>query len=144
MLKIDKLFIASILVAGMLGSTSSTIRAAVRIERQVQAGGRPLANSAVTLWAASSGQPQQLAQARTGSDGRFDLGSQETLGPEVILYVVARGNDNTVALLSVLGNEPPAKIVINELTTVASTFTSARFIKGEAISGNCRERSELG
>src|SRR5262249_58321499 len=26
--------------------------------------------------------------------------------------------------------------VINELTTVASTFTSARFIKGEAISGN--------
>jgi hypothetical protein len=40
------------------------------------------------------------------------------------------------ALLTVLGNTPPAKIVINELTTVASTFTSARFIQGEAISGN--------
>src|SRR5262249_413336 len=47
------------------------------------------------------------------------------------------GGDNpATALLTVLGNQPPAKIVINELTTVASTFTSARFIKGEAISGN--------
>ena len=35
-----------------------------------------------------------------------------------------------------LGNKPPAKVVVNELTTVASAFTSARFINGEAISGN--------
>jgi hypothetical protein len=54
------------------------------------------------------------------------------------LATVKKGSaDNTaIALLTVLGNQPPAKIVINELTTVASTFTSARFIKGEAISGN--------
>ena len=35
-----------------------------------------------------------------------------------------------------LGDEPPAKVVVNELTTVASAFTNARFIKGESISGN--------
>ncbi len=35
-----------------------------------------------------------------------------------------------------LGNDPPPKVVVNELTTVASAFTNARFIKGEAISGN--------
>ena len=35
-----------------------------------------------------------------------------------------------------LGNSPPENVVINELTTVASTFTAARFLKGEAMSGN--------
>jgi len=37
---------------------------------------------------------------------------------------------------SVLGTELPKTVTVNELTTVASTFTAARFIDGEAISGN--------
>src|SRR6516225_9278408 len=71
-------------------------RAAVRIEGQVQAGGGPLANSTVTLWGASSGEPRQLAQTRTSSDGRFAVGSQDTLGADVILYLVAKGGEATV------------------------------------------------
>src|SRR5215470_8872576 len=112
--------------------------AAVRIEGQVQAGGGPLANSTVTLWAASAGEPRQLAQARTNNDGRFELGSQETLGAEVILYLVAKGGEAAVnkgagdnpaaSLLAVLGNMPPPKIVINEMTTVASVWTANQFI----------------
>jgi hypothetical protein len=39
-------------------------------------------------------------------------------------------------MLLVLSNVPPPKVVINELTTVASAFTAARFINGESISGN--------
>ncbi len=35
-----------------------------------------------------------------------------------------------------LGSKPPEKLVVNELTTAASTFTAARFIKGEEVSGN--------
>jgi hypothetical protein len=117
---------------------------AARIEGQVQVGGGPLANSAVTLWSASAAQPRQLAQTRTGSDGRFELVCPDDLGRDVILYLVAeggqaanKGGDNpAIALLSVLGNTPPPKVVMNELTTVASAVTAARFIKGEAISGN--------
>ena len=115
---------------------------AARIEGQVQVGGGPIANSAITLWSASAGQPRQLAQTRTGSDGRFELDNPDNA--DVILYLVAKGGeaankegDNpAIALLSVLGNTPPLKVVINELTTVASAVTAARFIKGEAISGN--------
>src|SRR5262245_13906686 len=135
---------SAVMAAGTEASAQQ--RSGVRVEGQVQAGGGPLANSTVTLWAASAAEPRQLAQTRTNNDGRFELGSQETFGAEVILYLVAKGGEATVkkgsgdnptiALLTVLGNTPPAKIVINELTTVASTFTSARFIKGEAISGN--------
>ena len=83
--------VTTLLAVGILGCGQS--EAAVRIEGQVQAGGGPLANSTVTLWAASAGDPRQLAQARTNSDGRFDLSSQETPGADVILYVVAKGGE---------------------------------------------------
>ncbi len=62
------------------------------------------------------------------------------------LYLIAKGgipsvnksaSDNpALALLAVLGATPPAHVTVNELTTVASAFTAARFIKGESISGN--------
>ena len=112
-----------------------TAAAEVRIAGQVQAGGGPLANSTVTLWAASAGEPQQLARAKSGSDGQFELRTAETPGKDVVLYVVAKGGVATVkkgsgdnpaiALLTVLGNKPPAKVVINEITTVASEIQHA-------------------
>src|SRR5262249_27363031 len=120
--------------------------AAVRIEGQVQAGGGPIANSAVTLWGASAGEPRQLAQTRTNSDGRFEVGSQDNLGADVILYFVAKGGEAAVnkdsgdnpaiALLSVLGNSPPSKVVINEMTTMASVGTHAQCLNGAAIKGH--------
>jgi hypothetical protein len=138
--------LSTLLTLGILGYVCAPAAAAIRIEGQVQAGGGPLASSTVTLWAASAGEPKQLAQTKSGSDGRFALRTADTPGKDAVLYVVAKGgiatvkkgsgDNSAIALLTVLGNKPPAKIVINELTTVASTFTSARFIKGEAISGN--------
>src|SRR5262249_52652459 len=115
-------------------------------EGQVEGGGGPLANSTVTLWSAGAGEPRQLAQARTGSDGRFELGSQETLGTDVTLYLIAKGGeaaaskgsgDNpAIAMLAVLGNTPPPKVVINEMTTVASVWTHAQFLNGAAVKGH--------
>jgi len=62
------------------------------------------------------------------------------LGSDVSLYLVAKGgqqkgnSDNrAIALLTVLGNTPPAKVVINEMTTVASVWTNAQFLDGTAI-----------
>src|SRR5215467_8933722 len=138
--------LSTLLTLGILGYACVPATAAVRIEGQVQAGGGPLANSTVTLWAASTADPRQLAQTTTSSDGRFQIDSQETIGADVTLYLVAKGGeaavnkdsgDNpAVALLSVLGNTPPSTVVINEMTTVASVWTNAQFIDGEAINGN--------
>src|SRR5215475_276090 len=147
MFKIDRAQMATMLLAvGVLGYACVPATAAVRIEGQVQEGGGPLANSTVTLWGASAGEPRQLAQARADSDGRFELGSQETLGTDVILYLVANGGETAVnkgsgdnpavALLSVLGNTPPSTVVVNEMTTVASVWTHAQFLNGAAIKGH--------
>jgi hypothetical protein len=47
----------------------------------------------------------------------------------------ASGNNPAIALLTVLGNTPPATVVINEMTTVASVWTNAQFLDGTAIKG---------
>ena len=147
MFKPSRAHLATILMTfGVLGLECGPTAAAVRIEGQVQAGGGGIANSSVTLWAASAGEPRQLAQARTNGDGRFELTSQETPGAELILYVTAKGGqalvsrgagDNpAIALLSVLGNSPPSTVVVNEMTTVASVWTLNQFIDGTAIKGH--------
>ena len=146
MIKIGKVSVAAALaMCGLFGWACNPAAADVRIEGQVQAGGGPLANSTVTLWAANAGDPKQLAQTQTGSDGRFELGTDETPGADVSLYLVAKGgvatvnkgssNNPAIALLTVLGNTPPDKVVINEMTTVASVWTNNQFLDGTAIKG---------
>ena len=124
---------------------ASPAEAALRVDGQVQAGGGAVAGSTVTLWAGRAGEPKQLAQAKTSVDGSFALETDETPGPGVSLYLVARGGvasvnksggDNpALAFLAVLGGAPPAKVVVNEMTTVASVWTNAQFLDGAAIKG---------
>ena len=131
------------IVAFALSALASTHAFADRINGQVVGAGAPIIGSTVTLWAAGTGAPQQLAQTQTGGDGGFVLDAD---GKGAILYLVAKGGrpaaskasgeNPALALIAVLGGNPRSKVVINELTTVASAFTAARFINGEAISGN--------
>jgi hypothetical protein len=146
MCRIGKNHIAAMLFAsGLLGSMSIPA-AALSIDGRVQAAGGPVARSTVTLWAASAGEPRQLAQTQTGADGRFSLRADVTPGDDTSLYIVADGGEATVGkgsgdnpaitLLTVLGNKPPAELTINEMTTVASVWTHAQFLDGRVIKGH--------
>ncbi len=46
------------------------------------------------------------------------------------------GNNPAIRLLAVIGGKPPAHVVINEMSTVASVWTHTQFIEGTAIKGN--------
>ncbi len=48
----------------------------------------------------------------------------------------AAGNNPAIALLTVVGSKPPAEVVINELTTIASVVTHAQFIDDTTIKGS--------
>ncbi len=132
------MFVASVLSAGAVFAVDS-------IKGQVLLGAAPIAKSTVTLWEASAAAPKQLAQAKASDDGRFEVRTKGAKS-DAILYLVASGGapkasktggDNpALVLLAVLESNPPASVTINELTTVASAFTAARFINGGAISGN--------
>ncbi len=137
------LMLATLLAASVL-STGAAF-AADSIKGQVLGGNAPIAKSTVTLWEASADAPKQLGQTKTNDDGRFEVRAKGAHS-DAILYLVATGGeakaskasgDNpAIALLAVVGSNPPASVTINELTTVASAFTNARFISGDAISGN--------
>ena len=139
-------FIATLLTVVLFGSACSPAVAAVHIEGQVQGGGGPIAKSTVTLWAASANAPSQLAQVKTDANGQFEISVEQSLGGDTVLYLVATGGQPTVnkaggdnpaiALMTVVGSNPPTKVVINEMTTIASVWTHAQFLDGTAIKGH--------
>jgi hypothetical protein len=136
---------ALLVLVGLAGLVSASAEAALRVEGQVQAGGGAVAGATVALWAASAGAPARLTQATTGADGNFVVTVDQTPGGSV-LYLVATGgiptisrpagNNPALALLAVLGGNPPGHVVINEMTTVASVWTNAQFLDGTAIEGS--------
>ena len=138
----DQFYFAALV--GLVLLFAGQARGADTIVGQVLGGGAPISKSTVTLWSASADAPKQLAQTQAGDDGRFTLSGEGS--PDSILYLVATGGqpaankgggDNpAIALISVIGNKPPAHVVINEFTTVASVWTNAQFLDGTALEGN--------
>lgn len=137
--------LVALMAMALLGWVSCPAEAAMRIEGQVQAGGAAVAGSTVSLWAASADAPARLAQAQTDADGNFVVSVDQTPGGTPSFYLVANdgtpaankvsGNNKAIALLAVLGGTPPAKVVVNEFTTIASAWTNAQFLDGAAIKG---------
>jgi hypothetical protein len=141
--RIGRSFPLEALVVSLLCGAVSASAADV-IEGRVLGGGAPISNSTVTLWAATADAPKQLAQAKTDESGRFEINASETQS-DAVLYLVATGGepkahgggDNAaIALMTVAGSKPPAMVVINEFTTVASVWTHAQFLDGTAIKGH--------
>jgi len=142
MMKNYALFMRAML--GALAATAAASSIAATLGGQVQGGGAAIAGSTVTLFAAGTGTPRQLAQTRSGADGRFTL-TAPAAPTDPSLYLIAQGGQPTanksagsnpaIALMTVLGSKPPAKVTINEMTTVASVWTNNQFFDGSALSG---------
>jgi len=130
-------------VSALLAAASAE---AASVTGQVLGGGAPVALSTVTLWTATAAAPVQLGQATTGADGRFTISSAAALAKDASLYLIAKGgksaadktggDNDRIALITVLGNTPPSSVVINEMTTIASVWTHAQFLNGTTLQGN--------
>jgi hypothetical protein len=135
--------VSVLLIGGALGWADAAT--AETLKGQVLGGGQPVDNSTVTLWAASAGAPKQLSQTHSDADGRFTF-DEAAAGADASLYLTARGGhsgadtargDNpAIALIAVVGGKPPAKVTINEFTTIASVLTHNQFIEGATIKGS--------
>ena len=136
----NRLSLLTFAATGLL--TAAPALSASSLDGQVLGGSAPIANSTVTLWAANAGAPKRLGQTRTGADGRFML-TTPSAPADASLYLTAQGgqptankaagNNPAIALITVLGNKPPARVTINEMTTVASVWTHNQFINGTTI-----------
>jgi hypothetical protein len=76
---------ATVILAGQAFAVDS-------IKGQVRCGDAPIAQSTVTLFAATEGAPKQLAQTKTDNEGRFEI---RTAGAsaDASLYLVASGGE---------------------------------------------------
>lgn len=118
---------------------------AEQIAGNVYGGGGPVARSTVTLWAAGDDAPARLSETSSSDDGAFRLDFDPRKAGGGVLYLTARGGaprtggsqaaNPALALMATLGTSAPDKVTINELTTVASVWTAAQFLKGGALSG---------
>jgi hypothetical protein len=119
-------------VAFALAAAATFVQSAAAepLTGRVNAGGGPVAGSAVTLWAAGQGAPTQISQTRTGDDGGFslDVDAPKAGGTS--------GPNPAIAFMATLGTAPPKEVTINELTTVASVWTGAQFLHAESFSGS--------
>ncbi|MFL3655784.1 MAG: hypothetical protein ACJ04P_11975 [Halioglobus sp.] len=123
----------------LLGIAVTSLPAlALDMEGALTLGGKAIPGAKVTLWrTAGTASPETIKETSTDAEGNFELQNLKSSDDGNIYYITTEGGPHEgVALMSVLGTAPLSSVVINELTTVASVFTSARFIDGVTISGN--------
>src|SRR6266513_2122433 len=104
----------------------------------VQTGGtrssQPLPNVHVSLFEATTGQPIMLGQATTNGSGQFSIHYTRSTS-QSIFFVQAHVTEG-VEFITILGPTLPTSVTINELTTVAATYSMAQFLRTGVISGN--------
>lgn len=82
---VDK--VSSAAICALFGFLVGASAHASSVTGRVLGSGAPIAHSKVTLWAASDGEPKELARARTDADGRFTLNAT---APKGSLYLIAQ------------------------------------------------------
>ena len=94
----------------------------------------PLRNVNVALFEASTGTPNRLAQVKSDSRGHFKITSSKD-STESIFFLSAQV-DVGVQFIAVLGPSLPSTVTMNELTTVAASYSMAQFYRTGVISGD--------
>lgn len=126
-------------------STVTSTAIAGSIAGQLLGANQPIVNSTITLWSANADKPKQLEQTHSDASGHFNFANATAISKDDSLYIVATGGkptanknaseNNAISLMTVLGNNPPATVTINEMTTIASVWTHNQFIKNAVIQG---------
>jgi hypothetical protein len=125
--------------AAILLATSEVLLANPRsLSGVVKTGGtsssEPLPNVHVTLFEATQALPTVMGEATTNASGQFTIPSNKKSSSSI--FFVKADIAEGVEFIAVLGPNLPASATINELTTVAGSYSMAQFLRTGVISGN--------
>ena len=103
----------------------------------VQTGGtnssQPLPNVHVTLFEATPALPTTVGQATTDTVGRFTISYKKSKSSSIFFLKADIGEG--VEFVTILGSDLPQSTTINELTTVAASYSMAQFYRTGVILG---------
>ena len=94
----------------------------------------PLPNVNVTLFEATAGTPKELGQTRSDSFGHFLVTSANDSSASI--FFITADVYVGVQFVAVLGPNLPSNVTINELTTVAASYSMVQFYRTGVISGD--------
>jgi hypothetical protein len=104
----------------------------------VQTGGnsssQPLSNVHVALFAATPALPTVVGQATTDASGRFTIPYRKSSSSSI--FFLKADISEGVEFVTILGSNLPQSATINELTTVAASYSMAQFFRTGVIAGN--------
>ena len=135
MKQIFALAVLAFLVAAPLAGSAATLSGRVEVRKQ------PVAEARVGLWV-SGGGANVITQAKTNAAGEFRLEvPAEAAGSEVYYLVAEAGSVQgsavpKLSLLAILATPLPKQVVLNEFTSVASTWPNAQLLEGTALRGS--------
>jgi hypothetical protein len=95
---------------------------------------RPLSNVPVTLFEATTAQPAALDRTTTDGSGHFLITSPQSTSSSI--FFVSADISAGVKFLAILGPNLPSSVTVNELTTVAASYSTAQFYRTDVISGS--------
>jgi streptogramin lyase len=125
---------ASILIAARAVSSAGASSLSGVVQTGGTASAQPLPNVSVTLFEATAALPTTVGQATTDAAGQFAIPYKRKNSSSI--FFVKAGVGEGVEFITVLGPNLPASVTINELTTVAASYSMAQFYRTGAISGN--------
>ena len=96
--------------------------------------GQALPNVHVSLFEATTGQPTMLGQATTDASGQFSI--RYTRNTSQSIFFVTADVGQGVVFVTIVGPSLPGSVTLNELTTVAASYSMAQFLRTGVISGN--------
>ena len=123
----------------LLGLSATSHAATATLRGTVQSGGNlfkfPLPGVSVTLYKAHLGQPSNLGAVTTDNAGKFLFPSVNPGGADGIYFLIA-DLGKSAQLVAILGESLPPSVTVNELTTVAASYSMAQFYRTGVISGD--------
>ena len=108
------------------------------LKGSVKSGNTPLPGYTVSLYASlvdATDAWQFLALGVTDANGNFEIAYELPAGRSVLVVEAERGASMLASAVG-YGGEPPARVVVNERTTVAAGNAFAQFVKGRRVTGN--------
>jgi hypothetical protein len=93
-----------------------------------------LKGAQVKLFEATTGQPVMIGQAIADDSGHFTIASDRSTSDSIFYVTATLGGG--IVLAAVLGPSLPVQTTINELTTVAFSYSMAQFLDNGALRGN--------